>query len=267
MNRIIDYENLSHKIKEWIKNYVTENEISTLVVGVSGGIDSAVVSTLCAETGIPTIVVGMPINSSPENTKLSDLQISLLSAKYHNVVGYSIDLSSVFASFKTHKAFDQKFNSELGFANTKSRLRMMSLYQVASSVGGIVVGTGNKVEDFGVGFYTKYGDGGVDISPIADLYKSEVRELGKFLGVPQDIIDVEPTDGLLEDNRVDETQIGTSYDNLEWVMEYGLKKWEDGLELTEKEQSVISNYLEFNTKNKHKMVSIPIFDLKNNNVI
>ena len=267
MNRIIDYENLSHKIKEWIKNYVTENEISTLVVGVSGGIDSAVVSTLCAETGIPTIVVGMPINSSPENTKLSDLQISLLSAKYHNVVGYSIDLSSVFASFKTHKAFDQKFNSELGFANTKSRLRMMSLYQVASSVGGIVVGTGNKVEDFGVGFYTKYGDGGVDISPIADLYKSEVRELGKFLGVPQDIIDVEPTDGLWEDNRVDETQIGTSYDNLEWVMEYGLKKWEDGLELTEKEQSVISNYLEFNTKNKHKMVSIPTFDLKNNNVI
>jgi NAD+ synthase len=267
MNRIIDYENLSHKIKEWIKNYVTENEISTLVVGVSGGIDSAVVSTLCAETGIPTIVVGMPINSSPENTKLSDLQISLLSAKYPYVVGYSIDLSSVFASFKTHKAFDQKFNSELGFANTKSRLRMMSLYQVASSVGGIVVGTGNKVEDFGVGFYTKYGDGGVDISPIADLYKSEVRELGKFLGVPQDIIDVEPTDGLWEDNRVDETQIGTSYDNLEWVMEYGLKKWEDGLELTEKEQSVISNYLEFNTKNKHKMVSIPIFDLKNNNVI
>jgi NAD+ synthase len=196
MNRIIDYENLSIKIQDWIKSYVNENGISTLVVGVSGGIDSAVVSTLCAETGIPTIVVGMPINSSPENTKLSDLQISLLSAKYDNVEGYYIDLSPVFESFKSHKAFDKRFNSELGFANTKSRLRMVSLYQIAASSGGIVIGTGNKVEDFGVGFYTKYGDGGVDISPIADLYKSEVRELGKLLGVPQEIINAEPTDGL-----------------------------------------------------------------------
>jgi NAD+ synthase len=267
MNRIIDYENLSVKIQDWIKSYVKDNNITYLVVGVSGGIDSAVVSTLCAETGISTTVVGIPINSSPENTKLSDLQISLLTAKYSNVAGYNIDLSPVFESFKSHKAFEKIFTSELGFANTKSRLRMMSLYQIAASVGGIVVGTGNKVEDFGVGFYTKYGDGGVDISPIADLYKSEVRELGKQLGLPQDIIDAEPTDGLWDDNRVDETQIGTSYDNLEWVMEYGLKKWEDGLELTEKELRVISNYLDFHTKNKHKMVSIPIFDLKNNNII
>jgi len=267
MNRIIDYENLSNQIQQWIKNYVTENGISTLVVGVSGGIDSAVVSTLCAETGIPTIVVGMPINSSPENTKLSDLQISLLTTKYENVDGYHIDLTSVFESFKSHKAFGMRFDSELGFANTKSRLRMISLYQIAASVFGIVVGTGNKVEDFGVGFYTKYGDGGVDISPIADLYKSEVRELGRLLGVPQEIIDAEPTDGLWEDNRVDETQIGTSYDNLEWVMEYGIKKWEDGLELTEKERIAISNYVDFNTKNKHKMVSIPVFDLKDNNII
>ena len=267
MNRIIDYENLSLKIQEWIKSYVAENNISTLVVGISGGIDSAVVSTLCAKTGIPTIVVSMPINSSPENTKLSDLQISLLIAKYENVDGCYIDLSSVFNSFKSHEAFEEDFNSEIGFANTKSRIRMISLYQIATSVGGIVVGTGNKVEDFGVGFYTKYGDGGVDISPIADLYKSEVRELGRLLGVPQNIIDSEPTDGLWEDNRVDEIQIGSTYDELEWAMEYGLKKWEDGLELTEKEQTVISNYLEFNAKNKHKMVSIPIFDLNSNNII
>jgi NAD+ synthase len=267
MNRIIDYENLSIKIQNWIKSYVSENMISTLVVGVSGGIDSAVVSTLCAETGIPTIVVGMPINSNPENTKLSDLQISLLCAKYENVDGYHIDLSSVFETFKGHKAFGGRFNSELGFANTKSRLRMVSLYQVAASIGGIVVGTGNKVEDFGVGFYTKYGDGGVDISPIADLYKSEVRELGRLLGIPQDIIDAEPTDGLWDDNRVDETQIGVSYDDLEWVMEYGMKKWEEGLELTDKEKITISRYVDFNTKNKHKMVSIPVFDLKDNNVI
>jgi len=267
MNRIIDYENLSIKIQDWIKSYVNENGVSTLVVGVSGGIDSAVVSTLCAETGIPTIVVGMPINSSPENTKLSDLQISLLSAKYDNVEGYYIDLSPVFESFKSHKAFDKRFNSELGFANTKSRLRMVSLYQIAASSGGIVIGTGNKVEDFGVGFYTKYGDGGVDISPIADLYKSEVRELGKLLGVPQDIINAEPTDGLWEDNRVDETQIGSTYDELEWAMEYGMNKWSEQLELTEKEKTILTTYANFNTKNKHKMVSIPIFDLKENNVI
>jgi|694.fasta_scaffold95545_4 NAD+ synthase len=267
MNRIIDYENLSIKIQDWIKSYVNENGISTLVVGVSGGIDSAVVSTLCAETGIPTIVVGMPINSSPENTKLSDLQISLLSAKYDNVEGYYIDLSPVFESFKSHKAFDKRFNSELGFANTKSRLRMVSLYQIAASSGGIVIGTGNKVEDFGVGFYTKYGDGGVDISPIADLYKSEVRELGKLLGVPQEIINAEPTDGLWEDNRVDETQIGSTYDELEWAMEYGMNKWSEQLELTEKEKTILTTYANFNTKNKHKMVSIPIFDLKENNIV
>ena len=267
MNRIIDYENLSIKMQDWIKSYVNENGISTLVVGVSGGIDSAVVSTLCAETGIPTIVVGMPINSSPENTKLSDLQISLLSAKYDNVEGYYIDLSPVFESFKSHKAFDKRFNSELGFANTKSRLRMVSLYQIASSVGGIVIGTGNKVEDFGVGFYTKYGDGGVDISPIADLYKSEVRELGRLLNVPKEIINAEPTDGLWEDNRVDETQIGSTYDELEWAMEYGMNKWSEQLELTEKEKTILTTYANFNTKNKHKMVSIPIFDLKENNVI
>ena len=267
MNRIIDYENLSIKIQDWIKSYVNENGISTLIVGVSGGIDSAVVSTLCAETGIPTIVVGMPINSSPENTKLSDLQISLLTAKYDNVEGYYIDLSPLFESFKSHKAFDKRFNSELGFANTKSRLRMVSLYQIAASVGGIVVGTGNKVEDFGVGFYTKYGDGGVDISPIADLYKSEVRELGKLLGVPQDIINAEPTDGLWEDNRIDETQIGSTYDELEWAMEYGMDKWSEQLELTEKERIILTTYANFNTKNKHKMVSIPIFDLKENNIV
>ena len=263
MNRIIDYENLSLKIQEWIKNYVTENGVSTLVVGVSGGIDSAVVSTLCAETGIPTIVAGMPINSNPENTKLSDLQIALLTTKYENVDGYNIDMTPVFESFKSHKAFEKTFFSELGFANTKSRLRMMSLYQIAASVGGLVVGTGNKVEDFGVGFYTKYGDGGVDISPIADLYKTEVRELGRYLGVPQEIIDATPTDGLWDDDRNDESQIGATYEELEWVMEYGIDK----LSYTEKEFKVLQTYQNFNEKNKHKMVSIPIFDLKENEII
>jgi NAD+ synthase len=264
MNRIIDYGNLSNQIQSWIKNYVEENKISTLVVGVSGGIDSAVVSTLCAETGISTIVVGMPLNSSPKNTELSEKHIAELSSKFkNNVVGLHIDLSNTFEEFKSHPIFKHMYNSELGFANTKSRLRMITLYQIASSVGGIVVGTGNKVEDFGVGFYTKYGDGGVDISPIADLYKTEVRNLGRHLGVCEEIIKAEPTDGLWDDNRVDETQIGASYEELEWAMEYGVDK----LSYSEKEYNIVETYLKFNEKNKHKMVSIPVFDLKENEII
>jgi NAD+ synthase len=264
MNRIIDYENLSNQIKEWIKNYVEENNIETLVIGVSGGIDSAVVSTLCAETGIPTIVVGMPLNSTLKNTELSEKHISYLSSKYKdNVIGLHVDLSKTFEEFKSHPVFRKDYNSELGFANTKSRLRMITLYQIASSKNGIVVGTGNKVEDFGVGFYTKYGDGGVDISPIADLYKTEVRNLGIHLGVCQEIVEAEPTDGLWDDNRVDETQIGATYEELEWAMEYGINK----LCYSSKEYKIVETYLGFNKKNKHKMVSIPIFDLKENEII
>jgi NAD+ synthase len=159
--------------------------------------------------------------------------------------------------------FEKEFNSELGFANTKSRLRMITLYQIAASRNGIVVGTGNKVEDFGVGFYTKYGDGGVDISPIADLYKTEVRNLGRHLGVINEIINAEPTDGLWEDNRVDEVQIGATYEELEWAMEKGIGKEN----YSEKEYKIIETFLSFNKKNKHKMVSIPIFDLKENEII
>ena len=264
MNRIIDYENLSNQIKEWIKNYVEENNIETLVVGVSGGIDSAVVSTLCAETGIPTIVVGMPLNSTLKNTELSEKHITYLSTKYkNNVIGLHVDLSKTFEEFKSHPVFRKEYNSELGFANTKSRLRMITLYQIAASKNGIVVGTGNKVEDFGVGFYTKYGDGGVDISPIADLYKTEVRNLGIHLGVCQEIVEAEPTDGLWDDNRVDETQIGATYEELEWAMEYGINK----LCYSSKEYKIVETFLGFNKKNKHKMVSIPVFDLKENEII
>ena len=159
--------------------------------------------------------------------------------------------------------FEKEFNSELGFANTKSRLRMITLYQIAASRNGIVVGTGNKVEDFGVGFYTKYGDGGVDISPIADLYKTEVRNLGRHLGAIDEIINAEPTDGLWEDNRVDEVQIGATYEELEWVMEKGIGKQN----YSEKEYKIIETFISFNKRNKHKMVSIPIFDLKENEII
>lgn len=263
MDRIIDYQNLSKQIQEWILSYVVKNNITTLVVGVSGGIDSAVVSTLCAETGLPTIVVNLPLNSSEVNTELSNKHISYLTSKYNNVHGYTIDLSKTFQEFKSDSLFDKEFNSELGFANTKSRLRMIALYQIATSRNGIVVGTGNKVEDFGVGFYTKYGDGGVDISPIADLYKTEVRNLGRSLGVITEIINSTPTDGLWDDNRVDEDQIGASYEELEWVMERGIDKQN----YSEKEYKIIETFLSFNKKNKHKMVAIPIFDLKENEII
>ena len=259
MNRIIDYKNLSEEIQNWITNYVNNHNIKTLVIGVSGGIDSAVVSTLCAKTGIPTSAVGMPLNSKPENTRLSNLQLDFLSKL--NVKTFEYDLTKTFNSFEG--LMPEFFNSDLSIANSKSRMRMMTLYHIATNVKGIVVGTGNKVEDFGVGFYTKYGDGGVDISPIADLYKTEVRELGRYLGVPQEIINATPTDGLWDDDRNDEEQIGATYEELEWIMEYGISKQS----YTDKEFRVLQIYQNFNEKNKHKMVPIPIFDLKKNEII
>jgi NAD+ synthase len=259
MNRIIDYKNLSEQIEKWIKNYTQSNGIETLVIGVSGGIDSAVVSTLCSRTNIPTIAVGMPLNSKPENTRLSNLQLDFLSKL--NVHTIEVELSDTFKSFEN--AIPHRFKSELASANSKSRLRMMTLYHIAANRNGLVVGTGNKVEDFGVGFFTKYGDGGVDISPIADLYKTEVRELGRYLGIPQDIINATPTDGLWDDDRNDEEQIGATYEELEWVMEYGINKQV----YTKKEFNILEIYQNFNNKNNHKMIQIPIFDLKENEII
>ena len=259
MNRIIDYKNLSEKIEKWIKEYAQSNGIETLIIGVSGGIDSAVVSTLCARTGIHTVAVGMPLNSKPENTRLSELQLDFLSKL--NVQTIEIELSETFKSFE--RSIIYGFKSDLASANSKSRLRMMTLYHIAGSMNGIVVGTGNKVEDFGVGFFTKYGDGGVDISPIANLYKTEVRELGRYLGVPQEIINATPTDGLWDDDRNDEQQIGATYEELEWVMEYGINKQV----YTEKEFNILEIYQKFNSRNNHKMVPIPIFDLKENEII
>ena len=210
MNRIKDYDRLAFDIDRWLKDYYYMHSIKAFVVGVSGGIDSAVVSTLCAKTELPTYVLTMPLHSKEGNTKLSDAHAKALMKKYSNVRVVNIDLSDTYESLLFN--IDQDFvNNKLANANTKSRLRMVSLYQVAGSVGGIVVGTGNKVEDYGVGFYTKYGDGGVDIAPIADLYKSEVWELGEFLGVDQRIVDAKPTDGLWDDGRNDDDQIGATY--------------------------------------------------------
>ena len=206
-------------ISDWIKNYVYKmnNPAKTLVIGVSGGIDSALTSTLASLTGISTIIVTMPIKTNSNQTDLGSIHSKWLTDQYNNVTHYLIDLTDTYKSFhSTLRVYDQK--SELGFANSKSRLRMMTLYQVAASTSGIVVGTGNKVEDFGVGFYTKYGDGGVDISPIADLMKSEVKELSKTLGIDSRIINAEPTDGLWDDGRTDVDQIGMSYEELEEAM-------------------------------------------------
>jgi NAD+ synthase len=253
MNRITNYEEVKNKITKWIGDYILENpSIKSLVVGVSGGIDSAVVATLCAETGLPTYVLSMPLNSNKKNDELSDSYSDSLEDRYENVTKIRIDLSSVYERFISSFDFwtgDGEFTSnDLTNANTKSRIRMVTLYQVAGNVSGIVVGTGNKVEDYGVGFYTKYGDGGVDIAPIADLYKTEVWELGKHLGVDQRIIDAPPTDGLWEDSRTDEDQIGASYAQLEEAMELGTGP---AVEVLKK----------FNTQNKHKMQPIPTFKL------
>jgi len=253
MNRITDYENLKNRIVNWLQEYVLENpSVKSLVVGVSGGIDSAVVSTLCAETGLPTYVLSMPLNSSHDNDKLSDNYTKVLESKYSNVTRIRVELSSVYDKFVHSLNWwtdgVEYTSNNLANANTKSRLRMVTLYQVAGTVGGIIVGTGNKVEDYGVGFYTKYGDGGVDIAPIADLYKTEVWELGKHLGVDQRIIDAPPTDGLWEDGRTDEDQIGVSYVDLEEAMELGTGP---AVEILKK----------FNEQNKHKMIAIPTFKL------
>lgn len=257
MNRITDYNDVKNRIVKWLGDYVIEHNIKAFVVGVSGGIDSAVSSTLAASTGLPTYALGMPIHQKEEQETLSDAHLEWLQANFPNVIANKFDLTKVFDSFKFTMR-EMGFN-KLALANSRSRLRMVTLYQVATSVGGVVVGTGNKVEDYGVGFYTKYGDGGVDIAPIADLYKTEVWELGKSLGIDQRIIQAKPTDGLWDDGRTDEDQIGTSYEMLEWVMEKGLS--EDPSFLTEEETLAINIYQKFHNQNKHKMVAIPTFKL------
>ncbi len=242
-----------NKISKWIKEYANKNGIKSLVVGVSGGVDSAVVSKLCCETGIMTYIVSMPIHQNNSQLERANNHAKWLSSDYTNAISLEIDLTGLFESFSY--LFAEDFKNNLALANTRSRLRMVTLYQVAGSKNGIVVGTGNKIEDFGVGFFTKYGDGGVDISPIADLTKTEVRELAKDLGISQEIIEADPTDGLWKDDRSDEDQLGATYPELEWAMSFK----GDVKELTEREIEVISIYKKFNRANKHKMKKIPIY--------
>ena len=251
-----DWDYLAEDISNWILKYAEQNNISTLVVGVSGGIDSAVTSTLCAKTGINTIVINMPINQAVSQYDLSNQHIEWLTSKWSNVESHIIDLT------ETYEVFHSKLNdfnvSELSMANTRARLRMATLYALAGSNNGIVVGTGNKVEDFGVGFFTKYGDGGVDISPIADLYKSEVYSLAESLQIIQSIQDAPPTDGLWSDGRTDEDQIGATYEELEWAMNEIENPLPEKMQ-NERLAEVMRIYLKFNRMNSHKMKPIPIF--------
>ena len=231
-------------IKDWILNYVNSmpKKAESLVIGISGGIDSSVSSTLCAMTGIRTIVLTMPIKQKVDQHDLSLRHQKWLKDKFNNVEGYTISLDELFISFKSSLS---EFDNNHGMANSRARLRMTALYQVASANNGIVVGTGNKIEDFGVGFFTKYGDGGVDISPIGDCSKSDVWDLGKELNILKDIVEAAPTDGLWDDGRTDEGQLGMSYKELEEAMDNENSNNRD-------------KYLKIRNANLHKMEAIPV---------
>ena len=252
-----NWNTLAKEITNWISDYALENDIQALVVGVSGGVDSAVTSTLSARTGIRTIVLNMPIHQKKYQDDLSKKHISWLKDNFNNVEERIVNLSKTYDSFVETVSVDEV--SELALANSRARLRMTALYATAGSNGGIVVGTGNKVEDFGVGFYTKYGDGGVDISPIADLLKTEVYQIARELDIIEEIIQAAPTDGLWGDGRSDEEQLGASYEELEWAMKES--KNPSNKDLSEREKEVLGIYQRLNKSNSHKMNPIPIFKL------
>ena len=231
-------------IKDWILNYVNSMPVKaqSLVIGISGGIDSSVTSTLCAMTGLKTIVLTMPIKQNKEQNDLSLKHKKWLSSKFKNVETHTLELDNIFKNFENTLS---NFKNEHGLANSRARLRMATLYQVASANKGIVVGTGNKVEDFGVGFYTKYGDGGVDISPIADCTKTDVWELGKELKISEQIINAKPTDGLWDDGRTDESQLGLKYEEVEDAM-------------NNPDSPNYEKYIKIRKLNLHKMEPIPV---------
>ena len=231
-------------IKKWILDYCKSmpKEAKALIIGVSGGIDSSVSSTLCALTGKKTIILSMPIKQIKSQHDLSLKHLEWLKKNFKNVEGHLVGLDRIFNEFKSTL---KNFDNEHGLANSRARLRMTTLYQVAASNNGIVVGTGNKVEDFGVGFYTKYGDGGVDISPIADCTKSQIWEMGKELGILKEIIDAQPTDGLWDDGRTDESQLGLKYEEVEEAM-------------SNPNSPNYEKYIKIRKLNLHKMEPIPV---------
>jgi NAD+ synthase len=245
-------------IVTWLDTYLTTSGLAGFCIGVSGGIDSAVTSTLCAKTGHPVMVLNMPIHQDPGQVSRASVHNAWLKKKYPNVTPKDLDLTTVFDSIQSH--FPSDIQDGLTMANTRSRLRMLTLYAFAGHHRLLVTGTGNKVEDFGVGFYTKYGDGGVDISPIADLMKSEVYAIGRELGISDEILTALPTDGLWEDNRTDESQIGAGYDELEWAMSYIAlsEKEKKDRALTDRQTQVLALFEKLHGANRHKMDPIPV---------
>ena len=257
-------EAVINHITNWLKSYAEQANIKGFVVGISGGIDSAVTSTLCAMTKLKVLCLEMPIHQTASHVTRAQEQLSFLTKNFDNVQTSRVDLTPVFESLKdqvSNDGFQGKI--ELALANTRARLRMTTLYYHAGLHGFLVAGTGNKVEDFGVGFYTKYGDGGVDLSPIADLLKSEVYELGRALNVPQSIIDAAPSDGLFGDARSDEDQIGASYPELEWAMAMkDLDKTAN--DFCGRQREVFEIFSTFNSANLHKMKPIPVCHIPEN---
>ena len=249
---------ISH-ISNWLKNYAETSNTKGFVVGISGGIDSAVTSTLIAKTGIPLLCIEMPIHQQKIQVERGSNHIKWLKKEFNNVSSTSIELTSLFDNFILELP-DNCGDNDLALVNTRARLRMTTLYYFAGVNNYLVAGTGNKVEDFGIGFFTKYGDGGVDISPIADLLKTEVYIIGNELGVIKDILTAAPTDGLWGDNKTDEDQIGATYPELEWAMDY--KGDINNLNFREKE--VLSIYKKLNSANQHKMHAIPICRIPEN---
>ena len=250
----MNQESVAAHIINWLKDYVDASGLKGFTVGVSGGIDSAVTSTLCAKTGRPVIALNMPILQASDQVSRSVEHIAWLSKTFDNVTGHDVELTPAFEQIKT--TLPDNIQDDLTMANTRSRLRMVTLYAFASHHRMLVAGTGNKVEDFGVGFYTKYGDGGVDLSPIADLMKTEVYALGRYLGVSQEILSARPTDGLWDDDRTDESQIGASYEELEWAMAHEAENKNEAL--SDHQKKILGVYRGFNRANRHKMEPIPV---------
>jgi NAD+ synthase len=250
-------EAVVNHIVDWLKAYVQNSGLNGFVIGISGGIDSAVTATMGALTGVPVLCLEMPIHQEPNQDQRAADYVADLKGRFPNVSSLRIDLSAAFDA--TKNSFPPTDSEQLGLAlaNTRSRLRMITLYHFATLHKSLVLGTGNKVEDFGIGFYTKYGDGGVDISPIADLLKTQVYQIGQFLGVLEAILQAPPTDGLWNDDRTDESQIGATYPELEWAMQ----AYENGVtanQLRGREQEVFLIYSRFHKANQHKMLPIPV---------
>lgn len=254
---------VSEHIVSWIDNYINKSGVKGIVVGVSGGVDSALTSTLCAETGQNVLCLEMPIYQNKDQVSRSEKHIDWLKSKYTNVTSKKIELDKTFESFVSSVPNNSLDKHELSLANTRSRLRMVTLYYFSALNDYIVAGTGNRVEDFGIGFYTKYGDGGVDISPIADLLKSEVYDLAKALQVPKSILTAAPSDGLFGDARSDEDQIGASYPELEWAMN-AIENGKTVHDFEGRERTVLEIYLRYNAANKHKMNPIPVCEIPEN---